>query len=89
MLTESQHLFPQLDGNISVLSSSDNSDVSDCEIDDDDKSIYDTDDEVDAEPVPANFQPIPGQDVSAGQPLKFVINTTKNVQASVCHSVYY
>ena len=72
-----------MDGNISGLSSSDDSDVSDDVIEDDDRSIYDTDDEVDAEPVPANFQPIPGQHVSAGQPLKFVINTTKNVQASV------
>ena len=72
-----------MDGNISVLSSSDDSDVSDDVIEDDDRFIYDTDDEVDAEPVPANFQPIPGQDVSAGQPLKFDLNTTKNVQASV------
>ena len=70
----------QVDGNISI---SDDSDTSSKDDDDDsDVSIYDTDDEVDPQPIFANFHPIPGQNVPANQPLLFDVNLTKDAQSS-------
>ena len=59
----------QVDGNISAISSSgDPEDISICE------TVYDTDDEIDPQPIPANLSPIPNQNVVPGQPLRFDVN---------------
>ena len=45
-------------------------------------STYDTDDEVNPEPIPAIFSPIPGQNVPADQPLQFDVKLSKEAQSS-------
>ena len=64
----------QVDGNASFISSdSDNSD---------DDTIIDTDDEVDSQPIPANFFPVPDQIVLPGQPLQFDVNLSTDNKSS-------
>ena len=71
----------QVDGNISI-DDSDNSSNSSNDDHENDGTNYDTDDEVDPQPIPANFYPIPGQNVPANQPLQFDVNLTKDAQSS-------
>ena len=64
--------FLQVDGNASSICS-----ISDGSYASNDDSIFDTDDEVDAQPIPANFSPVPDQIVMPGQPLQFDVNIPK------------
>jgi hypothetical protein len=79
---QSSHII-QLDGNITDISESINVD-SDEESDDLSNldTSYDTEDEIDGEPIPANLSPIPGQNVQPNQPLVFDINLNKDAQSS-------
>ena len=77
--------IPQLDGNITDNSySSTNSELSETKVDDSSSvdTSYDSEDEVDGDPIPADLSPIPGQNVQQNQPLVFDINLDKNVQSS-------
>ena len=65
--------FIQVDGNISDISSNDDSDYD---------TEYDIDDEIDAQPIPAKLSPIPGQTIATGQPLKFDVNPHKDDRSS-------
>ena len=77
----------QVDGNISNLSEDEN-DIND--------TINETDDEVDSEPVPTIFFPIPDQNVSPGKPLKFDVKISEDEESSPlplclmlnCRSIY-
>ena len=53
-----------------------NSDTSDSD------TIYDTDDEIDNEPVVVNLSPIPDQTFVPGQPVKMKVNMSNNQQSS-------
>ena len=63
-----------VDGNISCssISNEDHDDISA------DGTECETDYEVDSNPVPADLFPIPGQNVSPGQPLLFDVNISKD-----------
>ena len=70
-----------MDGNISVKSN----DVSksDDESDDDNSdTIYDTDEEVDVELIPANLFPVLDQNIMPDQPLQFDVNTQNDDRSS-------
>ena len=72
-------VFLQVDGNVSEIS-----DSTDEDNDSNQSSLsnYETDDEVDAEPVPANLAPVPDQDVAPGQPQIFDVNMSVDVNLS-------
>ena len=61
-----------------------NDDSTDTEVDDtsSNDTSYDTEDEVDSDPIPGNLSPIPGQNVQPNQPLVFDITPDNNVQSS-------
>ena len=72
----------QLDGNISGVSS-------DTSVSSDDslhisgtETVFDSDDEIDAQPIPANLFPVLGQKVSPGQPLVFDVNVSRDDRIS-------
>ena len=77
----------QVDGNITNLNEEEN---------DDNDTTNDTDDEIDSEPVPTNFFPIPDQNVSPGKPLKFDVKISEDEESSPlplclmlnCRSIY-
>ena len=71
----------QLDGGDSITEisecTSNNTHINDVTSDDENNlsdSEYDTEDEVDPEPIPANLSPIPGQVLLPGQPIKLDVN---------------
>ena len=69
----------QVDGNVSDVSDSTNNSV------DNDESIetnYNTDDEIDSDPLPANLAPVLGQNVGPGQPQIFDVNMTQDVEST-------
>ena len=69
----------QYDGN-QTISSSDTSDTSDCSDNDqtndnfETSSVFDTDDEIDKNPIPANFYLDPNQSITQGQPITLDVN---------------
>ena len=71
-------VFLQVDGNVSEVS-----DSTDEDNDSNQSSLsnYETDDEVDSEPVPANLAPVPGQDVAPGQPQIFDVGRYEFISA--------
>ena len=71
----------QLDGNLtcdSDISSKESCDSNDTT----DESLFDSDDEVDCGPLPANLSPIPDQNVQPNQPLLLDVNLYSDAQAS-------
>ena len=73
----------QIDGNASDITD-DTIVVSDDDSDDPSAldTTYDTEDEIDCEPIPANLSPIPGQDTQHGHPLVFDTNLNTDAQSS-------
>ena len=78
---DSRHIF-QLDGNITNVSDASDNSSNDESFTSEDESTFDTDDEVDNEPIPANLSPVLGQNVQDNQPLRFDVNLNKDAQAS-------
>ena len=80
----------QLDGNASVSTNNDTSDITE------NNTIYETDDEVDPQPNPAIFYPIPDHNTQSGKPVPFDIKLTEESQPSYlplclvtnCRSIY-
>ena len=80
----------QVDGNNSGISDSsdDNSsynlivDNSTSSLDDSDDTVYDTDEEIEPELIPANLSPVPSQNVPANEPIIIDVDVPKDDRSS-------
>ena len=85
----------QVDGNNSGISDSsdDNSsynlivDNSTSSLDDSDDTVYDTDEEIEPELIPANLSPVPSQNVPANEPIILNLDVPKMIDHHLFLSV--